>query len=140
MAKLSNSRTTLTCLLPASNSPSHLKAATLGRDHGFGRDVMNLVGLKAEHLSRHVKGADLPAPVGKELGNADHARQHLVDIARLFALGMNLRVAAEAHDQADRCPRIRQRGLGIRRTVEGRVVGGVGNGALRQHGWFLPEA
>ena len=99
---------------------------------------MQLVGLEAEHLTRHMEGADLAPSVGQELGNADHAGDDLVDIARSLALGVDLGIAAEAHGKTDLAHGFGGLGLAVRRNGEGAMQVGFGNGA-RQHLEFLPR-
>ena len=107
--------------------------------HGLGRSVMHRIGLEAEHLARHMEGADLPASVGQELGDADHARDDLVDITRSLALGVNLGIAGKAHGKTDLA-----RGLGrswacaCAETAKGRCRS-VSARRARQHLEFLPR-
>ena len=63
---------------------------------------MNVAGLEAEHVARGVKGADLPAPVGEQLGDPDHAGDDFIDMHGRLALGVDLHVAAETHGDAER--------------------------------------
>ena len=107
----------------------------LHRRDRFGRGVVQIVGLEAEHVSRHMKGADLPAAVGKQLADPDHAGNDLVDVTRRLALGVDFGVAAEAHDDAESAEAggfvgalAAERKDDVRLVVELNGVGG-----LRQH-------
>ena len=107
--------------------------------HGFGRSVMDLVGLEAEHLARHMERADLPASVGQKLGDADHARQHLVDITRRLALGVNLGVTPEAHHHANGANDFGRAGLRRAETAKWRFERLVAERRSASASWFLPE-
>ena len=73
----------------------------LHRRDRFGRGVVQFACLEAEHVSRHMKGADLAAAVGKQLADPDHAGDDLVDVTGRLALGVDFGVAADAHDDAE---------------------------------------
>ncbi len=72
----------------------------LGRHDRLGRGMMNLVDLEAEHVARQMEGADLAAAIGKELGDAHHAGDDLVDVACGLAFREDLAVPAKAHGHA----------------------------------------
>ena len=99
---------------------------------------MQLIGLEAEHLARHMEGADLPPSVGQELGHADHAGDDLVDIARSLALGVNLGIAGKAHGKTDLARGFGGLGLAVRGNGEGAMQVGFGNGA-RSASRILPR-
>jgi hypothetical protein len=93
---------------------------------------MDLIGLKSEHFAQHVKGGDLTASVWQELGNAHDAGNDLVDIARVFALGIDLGITPKAQGNAKLGARLRR--LGLAGDIELAIhIGGAGNGGLRQH-------
>jgi hypothetical protein len=93
--------------------------------------MMDIIGLKSEHFAWHVKGGDLTASVWQELAYAYDAGNDLVDIARVFALGIDLGITFKAQGNAklDALCRLRLAG-DIELTIN---VRGAGNGGLRQH-------
>src|SRR5262245_47197692 len=72
----------------------------LHRRDGFCRGVVKILGLEAEHVSRHMESADLAAAVGEQFADPDYAGNDLVDIPGELALAVDFCVAAEAHDDA----------------------------------------
>src|SRR5680860_657605 len=72
----------------------------LHEDDGLGGSVMDVINLETEHVARQMERTDLPAAVGKQLGDADHTGDELMDIAGPLALGEDLGVAAEIHGHA----------------------------------------
>ena len=96
---------------------------------------MHFVGLEAEHVSRHMKGADLPAAVGKQLADPDHAGDDLIDVTGRFAFGVDFHVAAKAHGNAEGAEAGDCVGaLAAKRKGDLRLVRERGNvGDLRQH-------